>query len=443
MKHKSRSTLARVNCSHFFKVGGQKVGRSSAKLLRLLAGWMSACFVWSSAAAVRAEWPEFRGPSGQGLVAKELPTHWSDRQNVAWRCELPGEGWSSPVVWQDRIYQTAAIATDEDGFQLALLIVDAKLGRLEPPIALFEQGPKAPRIHRKNSHASPTPIIHGEHIYVHFGHQGTACCRLDGTVVWKNTDLSYPPVHGNGGSPVITNDKIVFSRDGGNISQVTALDSKTGRLAWECERNVSASKSFSFCTPLLIRHQGRAQLVIPGSDVVQSLDPDSGKEWWRVEYTGYSVVPRPIYHSGLVYVTTGYDNAQLLAIDPAGDGNVTESHVRWRFNSAVPNTPSLVAWKSQVIMISDKGIVTGLDAETGELIWKKRIGGDFSASPLLANDRLYLMSEAGVCSVLDLSSKPPVVIASNDLQERSLASPAVLGNDLLIRTAQALYRIAQ
>lgn len=421
-----------VVCKKMVKLNQQELKARGVALLWL---WVAAL------GQAHADWPQFRGPTAQGVANGKLPTQWDSKQNVVWRCELPGEGWSSPVVAGNYIYLTSAIPQDEAGYNLALLIVDADSGRLTRVVDLFVQPADAPGIHKKNSHASPTPVIDADRIYLHFGHQGTACCQLDGTVVWKNSELNYRPVHGNGGSPVVTQNRLIFSRDGGDIGQVTALEKASGRLSWQRDRDVPAQKRFSFCTPLLMKHGDREQLVIPGSDVVQSLDPDSGVELWRVHYTGYSVVPRPIYHAGLVFVSTGYDRAKLLAIDPSGQGDVTSTHVRWISDSAVPNTPSLVAWQSNIVMISDNGIASCLRAESGELVWKSRIGGDFSASPLLAENRLYLFSEAGICTILDLTTETPEIVSRNDMKERTLASPGVIDGDLLIRTAQALYRI--
>lgn len=394
-----------------------------------------------------ADWPQFRGPSGDGAVRQEnLPTQWSRQRNVAWRTELPGEGWSSPVVIGDKIYLTAAVPQSEtqpeSGFDLVLLIVDPDSGERIRTVTLFREGPDAPRIHRKNSRASATPAFDGNRLYVHFGHHGTACVTLDGEVVWKNDSLGYRPVHGNGGSPVVVDGKVIFSRDGAETSEITALDASTGEVAWRTPRDVKAPKTFSFCTPLVLDEAKRKQVVVPGSNVVQSVDPETGEELWRVTYEGYSVVPRPIHHAGLVFVSTSFDRATLLAIDPSGRGDVTETHVRWRANSGIPKTPSLVGFDDKVAMVSDDGIASCYDAESGKRHWIERIGGDFSASPLIAGDRLYLLSEDGVGTVLDVSGKPSE-IAVNDLGERTLASPAVIDGDLLIRTAEALYRIGR
>lgn len=412
---------------------------------------LATCSLWSTSSLAAENWPEFRGPTGRGNVAaEELPLHWSAQaDNIAWRTELPGEGWSSPIVVGETIYLTAAIPsernpTDDDpvSYDLSLLAVDATTGSLQLQTKLFHQdGATAAAIHKKNSHASPTPVFDGQNIYAHFGHQGTACVNLQGEVLWRNDSLGYAPVHGNGGSPVIVEGLLIFSRDGKDISEVTALDKTTGEIVWQSQRNVEVDKRFSFCTPTVLELNGKIQLILPGSNVVQSLEPKTGKEIWRVRYEGYSVIPKPIYESGLLFISTSYDRPKLLAIDPTGRGDVTDTHVRWSTQSAnIPHTPSLVGWDGKVAMVSDRGIAACYDALSGEELWKERIGGNYSASPLLVGTRLYLLSEEGVCTVLDISDRPNE-LAKNSLEERTLASPAVIGHDLLIRSDRALYRI--
>lgn len=393
---------------------------------------------------VEADWPEFRGPSRNGVITESgLPVTWSRDKNVSWRTELPGEGWSSPVVVGDDVYVTAAITggSDDKRYDLALLILDANSGQLKKTVTLFTEGADAPDIHSKNSHASPTPIVHGSRLYLHFGHQGTACTNLDGEVLWRNDSLNYPPVHGNGGSPAFADEHLIFSRDGENISKITALDANTGEVAWQTERDVAAQKRFSFCTPLLIKVKDRHQLILPGSNVVQSIDPANGEEIWRVTYDGFSVIPRPVYESGLVFVCTGFMRASVLAIDPAGSGDVTETHVKWQSKANIPRTPSLVGFDGKIGMVSDNGVASCFDALSGKEVWKERIGGNFSASPILAGEHLYLISEDGDCTVLNVAQGARKV-AENQLNERTLASPAVVGRDLLIRTSVALYRIS-
>lgn len=403
---------------------------------------------FDSSYEVFGDWPEFRGPSAQGLVpaSQPLPVTWSQTENVKWRTELPGQGWSSPVVIGKSIYLTTAIEKEPvDGkreYDLELLVVNADSGQLAKRVHLFTQKASAPGIHQKNSHASPTPICDGEHLYLHFGHQGIACTDLNGEVVWRNDKLSYPPVHGNGGSPVVFGNAIIFSRDGADISEVTALDKRTGEILWKRQRDVDASKKFSFATPLLIEVSGGKQLIFPGSNIVQSIAPETGEEIWRVSYDGYSVIPRPIYADGLLFICTGYDRPSMLAIDPTGSGDVTATHLQWKIDDSVPHTPSLVSLNSQILMISDKGIASSVDIKTGKQNWRERIGGNFSASPLLVGNRMYMLSEEGETTILEVGTEAKV-LAKNKLGERCLASPAIVGNDLLIRSANALYRITE
>ncbi|MCA9127173.1 MAG: PQQ-binding-like beta-propeller repeat protein [Planctomycetales bacterium] len=396
------------------------------------------------------EWPGFRGPSGNGVVATQrLPTRWSATSNISWKIELPGQGWSSPIVVDGKIYVSSAIAresvpdetaSDPTAFDLCLLVLNAADGQLLQTVKLFKEPKSAPAIHSKNSHASPTPLYDDGRIYVHFGHQGTACVSTDGRVIWQNDFLGYNPVHGNGGCPIVVGGLLIFSRDGADTSEIIALDKTTGAVAWRRPRDVIADKKFSFCTPLVLAEDARVQLILPGSNVVQSIDPSNGQEFWRVTYDGYSVIPKPIYDSGLVFICTGYNRPSLIAIDPTGAGDVTETHVRWQSNDGIPHTPSLIGLGGSVAMVSDKGIASCFEATTGKSLWKQRIGGNFSASPIRSGDLLYLLSEEGTCTVLDVGAEPKK-LSSNVLGERSLASPAVIENDLLIRTANALYRI--
>lgn len=394
------------------------------------------------------DWTAFRGPERDGIVrGQTAPLEWSANENIAWRTELPGQGWSSPVTSEESIYLTAAIENDaadsSSAYDLCLLIVNSETGELVRTTKIFIQSPDAPNIHKKNSHASPTPIIDGNNVYVHFGHLGTACLNLHGDIVWQTQKHSYSPVHGNGGSPTVVDDLLIFSRDGAKTAAVTALDKRTGKLVWETTREVEATKQFSFCTPLVAKLAGKLQLIIPGSNVVQSLDPATGTEYWRLSYDGYSVIPRPIVDSGLVFIATGYNTPKLLAIDPSGSGDVTDTHLKWQVKTLIPHTPSLLALGGSVAMVSDKGIASCLDAKTGNQLWKQRIGGNFSASPLLVGRFMYLLSEAGDCSIMDLAADQPTVAYKNSIGEKTLASFAVLDNTILLRSDKAIYRIGQ
>jgi outer membrane protein assembly factor BamB len=391
------------------------------------------------------DWPEFRGPTGQGIVqGTRLPVEWSPTENVTWKQSLPGTGWSSPVVVKGRIYLTTSVpvADSAAGDQsLRALCLDAKKGKILWDKEVFRQdGRKAPGIHSKNSHASPTPLVYGGRLYVHFGHQGTACLDLTGKVLWKNNSFKYEPVHGNGGSPILVDNALVFSCDGGEEGFVVALDRKTGKVLWKADRSVDAVKKFSFGTPLLITVKGQKQIISPGSNMVGAYDPKTGKEIWRVRYDGYSVIPRPVYGQGLLFICTGYNFPSLLAIRPDGKGDVTATHVAWTTRRAAPHTPSPVLVGSELYMVSDRGVATCLDAKTGRVYWQKRIGGDYSASPLYAGGKLYFQSEDGNGVVLQ-AGKEFKQLAKNVMDERTLASYAVADGALFLRTKTKLYRI--
>jgi outer membrane protein assembly factor BamB len=389
------------------------------------------------------DWPEFRGPTGQGhSSARNLPLEWSASNNVAWKQPIPGRGWSSPVVAGGRIVLTTAI-TDEatGGLSLRALALEARSGKLlwNTEVFAVEGGPGAGRKHNKNTYASPTPLLDGRRIFVHFGHLGTACLDTAGQVIWRNSDLKYSPVHGNGGSPALAGDALVFSCDGQTDPFVVALDKRTGQMLWRQPRNTNAKKNFSFSTPLLITVNGRRQLVSPGSDAIVAYDPASGRELWRATYEGYSVVPRPVFGHGLIFFSTGFDRPSILAVRP-GEGDVTATHIAWRLPRGAPNTPSLLLVGDELYAVSDGGIATCLDARTGEIHWQERLGGNYSASPLHAAGRVYFLSEEGVTTVLK-AGKTFEKLATNALGERTLASFAVDGDTLLIRGEENLYAV--
>ncbi len=400
-----------------------------------------------SAFASAGDWPEFRGPTGQGhSSATGLPVEWSARKNVVWKTPVPGLGWSSPVVAGDRIYLTSAV--EQGGKQtLCALSLDAASGKILWQKGLIEpQDQNALRIHQKNSHASPTPIIAHGRLYVHFGHLGTACLDAEsGDVIWLTREHAYAPVHGNGGSPVLVDGLLVFNTDGAANPAVIALDQETGQLRWKSVRTSEAKRKFSFSTPLVIDIRGQRQIITPGSGVVQALEPATGRELWRVNYDqGYSVVPRPVFAGGLLFVCTGYDRPALLAIrvDESSRGDVTQTHVAWRQEKFVPHNPSLVVAGSELFMLADNGVLSCLDAASGKVHFQERCTGPASGSILHGDGRLYLLDERGL-GVVVAADKRFQVLAKNDLDERCLASYAVVGSDLLLRSAAHLYRIGE
>jgi outer membrane protein assembly factor BamB len=391
-----------------------------------------------------AAWTEFRGPTGQGHCQATLPVRWSASDNVRWKTELPGQGWSSPVEQDGRVYLTSAVPVPEsDDLSLRLFVLDGDSGMILKSVEVFRQAAAtSPRIHSKNSHASPTPVIEGDRIYVHFGHQGTGCYTLSGQPVWKNDTIRYEPQHGNGGSPVLSGDKLIFSCDGAADPFIIALHKDSGEVAWKTPRPTDATKTFSFSTPLLIDVNGQLQLISPGSNCVMALDPETGAEIWRVRYDGYSVISRPVFGQGLVYISTSFNSPVAMAIRPDGKGDVTKTHVAWTARRAAPNTPSMLLVGDHLYMVSDRGVASCLDAKTGEMRWQQRLGGAVSASPLYAAGRVYFQNEQGESFVVAAGAQFEE-LARNNLGERTLASYGVIDNDLLIRTETRLYRISE
>ena len=397
-----------------------------------------------SAAASNAagDWPEFRGPTGQGHAATtRLPLEWSNTRNLAWKQAIPGSGWSSPGLKDGRVFLTSAVG-GEGTMLLHALCLDERSGKILWDIEVFG-GAQATRIHTKNSHASPTPLIADGRIYVHFGHEGTACLDPDGKVLWRNTSLTYPPVHGSGGSPILAGDALIFSCDGGSDPFVVALDKSTGKLLWKTKRETTAKKTFSFSTPLLITVNGQPQVISPGSGAVCAFDPKTGREIWRARYgEGYSVIPRPVFGHGLLFIATGFDQPTVIAVRPDGQGDVTDTHIAWTLKKSAPNTPSLLLVGEELYMVSDGGIASCVDAKTGRVHWQERIGGNYSASPIHAGGRIYFQNEEGICFVLKAGRRFDL-LARNDLSERTLASPAVADNALFLRSQSQLWRVGK
>lgn len=392
--------------------------------------------------SVRAEdWPEFRGPTGQGIVTGRLPTEWGPGKNIAWKQPIPGRGWSSPIFFRGRIYLTTAVDEGGKGLSLRALCLDSRDGKIVWDQEVFHAAGKTPRIHNKNSQASPTPLTDGQRIYVHFGHLGTAALDLDGKVLWKNNELKYQPVHGNGGTLALVDNALVFSCDGASKPFVVALDRADGQVLWKTERKIDVPKKFAFCTPLAIEVNGQKQVISPGAGLVCAYDPKDGKELWRVRYgDGYSVVPRPVFGHGLLFLSSGYDSPTLLAIRPDGKGDVTDSHVAWNLRKGAPLTPSPLLAGNELYIVSDNGIASCLDPKTGKPHWQERIGGAYSASPILADGKVYFLSEDGLGVVVKASPKFEIV-AKNPMKERTLASFAAADGVLYLRTEKNLYRI--
>ena len=272
------------------------------------------------------DWSQFRGPEGSGhSAATGLPLHWSQTENVSWKTPIPGKGWSSPVTLGDRIVLTTAIPVGGTQ-ELHVLELDAASGEIEWDATVFSSLlSEFAAIHEKNSYATPTPLVDGDRVYVHFGPHGTACLTADGETVWKTRELRYDPGLGGAGSPVLVNGILVISCDGTDKQFVVGLDAQTGKIRWKTNRQPSnEEKRYAFSTPLAIDVGGKKQVVSSGASDVNAFDPQTGADIWRVNYGGCSTVSRPVFANGMVYLTTGHP--LLLAIRPDGHGDVTKSH---------------------------------------------------------------------------------------------------------------------
>lgn len=407
-------------------------------------------FLWllsavSATHATETEWPQFRGPTGQGTsLAVGVPVQWSATSHVAWKVEVPGRGWSSPVLSKGRIYLTSALGGgDGSNVTLHALCIDAASGRTLWDTEVFQpEATVARTMHPKNSPASSTPIVTDNRLFVHFGHMGTAALDLAGKVVWTQTALKYPPVHGAGGSPILADGLLVFSCDGERDPFVAALDAATGEIRWKTPRNSPAKKQFSFSTPLAITVGKDREIISPGSGFVGAYNLRDGREIWRVGYgEGYSVVPRPVFSHGLLYVSSSFDAPVFYAIRPeAAAGDVTATNIAWSIRKGAPHTASPVVVGDEIYFVSDAGIATCADAKSGDVRWSERLGGGFSASPVAAEGRIYFQNEAGTGFVVKAGATYEL-LATNPLEERSLASCAVEDGAIFIRTEKQLWKI--
>src|SRR5438093_3828787 len=392
------------------------------------------------------DWPQFRGPDGQGHSdATGVPVRWSATENVAWKVAVPGRGWSSPVLAGGRVFLTTAVQNTcgKSGLSLRARCLDSADGKTAWDVEVFRPDPaKARAMHQKNSPASSTPLVSGDTLIVHFVHRVTAARVLSGSVRWRQTSINYPPVHGNGGSPALAGDLLVFTCDGASDPFMAALDAGSGAPRWKTPRHSPARSQFSFSTPLVIDVDGKKHIVSPTSGFVGGYDPPDGREIWRVRYgEGYSVVPRPVFAHGLLYVSSGFDTPILYAIRPSGAaGDATDTHVAWRLRKGAPLTSSPLVVGEELYMISDTGVATCADAKTGNVHWTHRLDGNFSASPVSAEGRVYLQNESGVGFVVK-AARSFELLGENDLGERSLASYAVSDGAVFIRTESHLYRI--
>jgi outer membrane protein assembly factor BamB len=410
--------------------------------------------VLAGALPAQADWPQFRGPAGDGIAASAgLPLTWSETRNVRWKTAIHGRAWSSPVVLGGQVWVTTAT---EDGRELFAVAVDRESGRIVHDLKLF-QVDRPQYAHPFNSYASPTPVIEDGTVYVTFGAPGTAAVDTrTGKVRWSRRDFECNHFRGAGSSPILFGDLLLLHFDGSDHQFLVALDKRTGKTVWRRERSIEfkdlgpdgkpeADGDFrkAFATPHVATIDGRPVLLSIGAKALYAYDPRDGAELWRVEErSSHSASTRPLFGHGLVIYPSGWPTGQVLAVRPGGKGDVTDTHVAWRLTRGVPKKPSLQPGGGLVYMVGDAGIVTAVAPRRGDVVWTGRVEGTYSASPLLAAGRLYVFNEDGKTTVL-AAGRAFRVLAENRLDGGFMASPAAAGRALFLRTKTHLYRIEE
>lgn len=413
---------------------------------------MSACMaLWACLHAVfvggatgEESWPQFRGPDGAGhAAAHDVPVNWSETENVVWKIAVPGRGWSSPVIAGSQIWLTTAVAEGK-GQSLRAVCIERDGGKIVRDVEVFRES-SPPTLNSKNSFASPTPVLDGGNVFVHFGTMGTACLdAATGEVKWHTQELVLDHKEGPGSSPIVHGELLIVHCDGMDVQYLAALVKASGKLAWKVGRSgpMDANPDYrkAYSTPLVVKSGGQEQLLSPAADNLYAYDPRTGRELWAVRYKGFSNVPRPVFGHDMVYISTGYMKPQMWAIRPNGEGDVTESHVAWKAAEQAPAIPSPVLVGDHLYMVSNNGVASCLDAHTGSQHWRQRLGGDFCASPIVADGRLYFFNETGDGFVVRPSAQYEL-LAKNQLEAGCMASPAALGKSLFVRTETHLYRL--
>ncbi len=418
-----------------------------------------------SACAEDINWPQFRGPRGDGISSSTgLPLHWSEGGSaIKWRTAIHGRAWSSPVIWGPQIWVTSAT---EDGRELFAVCVERDTGKIVHDLKLFDVA-KPQFAHKFNTYASPTPVIEEGRVYVTFGSPGIACLDTQtGKVLWSRRDLECNHYRGAGSSPILYENLFILNFDGSDHQFIIALDKKTGRTVWQKNRSVDYKdldpdgrvqsegdfrKGFATCQ--IASLDGRTTLLSQGAKAFYAYDPLTGEEFWRIEErTSHSGATRPVFGHGLVFVPSGFSTGQLLAIRPGKKGEAldvnvaeppaTQLQVVWKTKHNVPKKPSLVLLGELLFGIDDNGVATCWEAKTGNPLWNERIGGNYSAAPLEAEGRLYFFSEEGKTTVV-AAEREFKKLAENQLGDGFMASPAVSGKALFLRTRTELYRIEQ
>lgn len=398
-------------------------------------------------------WPGFRGPGSQGHSAeRNLPTTWSAESGLAWKTVIPGDGWSSPVIWGDRVFVTSAT---ESGAKLHVLALDRDTGKIVWDTEVGEQVPR--RKESKNSYATPTPATDGERVFVVFGDGSTAALNFSGKVLWLNRDVEFYSRHGLGASPVLYGHLVIMAFDGSNRvtkageypkvddterlgwqipwdkAFVRALDQGTGKEVWRTSRGLSR---IAHVTPFMMQVDGHDQLISGAGNVLQGYDPATGRQLWSAPAQGEGVVPSPVTGNGLIFASSGFEKTTLRAFRPGGE-------IVWEQKKGCPTQPSPIFFDGKLYTCGDGGIVTCYDPATGKDLWQDRLGGNFSASPVAADGKLWFLDEAGKTIVAEVTDTGVKKLAENPLNEHAQASPAISQGRIFLRTQTTLWCVGK
>lgn len=416
-------------------------------------------FLLLGASVAQADWPEYRGPWANGHAAAPgdpkplgLPLAWSETEHVQWKTPIPERGWSTPVIWDRQIWLTAAT---EDGRDFSALCVEAETGKVLCNEKLFHCATPEVLGNSVNCYASPSPVIEPGRVFVHFGSYGTACLDTkDFKVLWQRTDLPCRHFRGPGSSLVLFKELLILTMDGIDVQYLVALDKQTGRTVWKTDRTAdwndllpdgqparAGDMRKAFCTPIFIDVAGGTQMVSVGSKAAYAYDPANGRELWKLKTEGHSIASRPLYGHGLVFLATGSGKSEFLALHPEVRGEVPGSNVVWRTTRGAPKMASPLLVDDLLFLLAENGVMRCLEATTGNEFWQERIGGEYYASPLYADGLIYCFSQEGKATVLKAGRKFEIM-ATNTLADGFMASPAVDGRALILRTRKHLYRIA-
>ena len=407
-------------------------------------------FFLSTAFAFPENWPQFRGPTGQSVSGEtRLPTKWSATENVAWKSPIPGESWSSPFVWGDRVFVTTAT---EGGASCRVLAFDRKTGGVLWNKEVFQQVQR--RKEGRNTYATPTPATDGERIYACFGDGSFAALNFAGEIIWTNRNYPFYSQHGLATSPIVYHGLLIMARDGSNEGEdkglgwekpwdrafIVALDIQTGKERWKGLRGRSR---ISHGVPTVWEHDGKAEIVSEAGDVVQGFDAQTGERLWSNEVIGEGKVPSTVIGEGLVFTAGGWGGKESIkAFRLGGKGDQQETLLVWQQKKGMPKVPSLLYWKPYLFAIADTGLATCFKAATGEIIWQEHLTGNFSASPVFADGRIYFLGDNGETTVIEAGAEFKV-LARNPLGEKVQASMAVSQGQLFIRTEKNLFCIAE